>query len=164
MSRISGRQPEIIDITDREAEEVRDEVFYKIKTGVALICPCCAQHAFLNSRKITSTMARQLRYLAENGATDSKDLQQSTSGAERLYALLRFWGLIDKVGDEGDVWNITPAGLAFVEGRITVAKYAFVYNNRCLKLSQEQVTFAQASKAKFSLPEVFATSEHLTLS
>lgn len=159
----SVKDVQSINPNGKSAAEVHNELHALLKAGEAVICPCCGQHAYVNSRKITSTMADQLLRMYVHGPMDSKTLQASTNGCERMYSLLRHWGLAEKVpdDDERDVWQITQAGMAFVQGFTRAAKYAYVYNNKCVGKSEDTVSFLEAKKSGFDLPEVFSTSEHL---
>ena len=159
MRKTATKPAEPIDITNMIATEAREAVQTVIQAGQSIYCPCCDQHVYANSRRITATMARQLTHLMD-GPLDSKSLQTSTHGGERQYSLLRHWGLIEKMADS-DTWRITQRGREFRLGLITVPKYAYVYNNTCRGVSDEQVTFAQASKTPFVMEEVFETEEHL---
>lgn len=130
-----------------------------LKKGKAVICPCCDQHAMVCKRRITVTMAYQLRRIIDNGGEmETHEIQQDTDGRQRMYSLLRHWGLIES--PEPRHWMVTPLGLDFVEGKVTVPKYAFIYNNEAIAHSEEQVTFKECLETPFSLPEVFSTGEH----
>jgi hypothetical protein len=124
--------------------------------GEAVICPCCDQHAMVCKRKITDTMARQLKRIAERGTMEAKEIQQGVNGRERMYSLLRFWGLL--AAGEKHQWSATALGREFVDGGTCVPKYVYIYNNEAVSNSEELVTFEECLDAPFDLPEVFSTT------
>ena len=62
---------------------------------------------------------------------------------------LRYWGLVAKTMDDngkrvGGTWEITPSGIAFVEGRSTIAKGVETYRGEVTSYLGKQVKFSEA--------------------
>ena len=55
------------------------------------------------------------------------------------------------------LWRLTPHGHDFIRRRITMPKYAFVFDNKLIKHSKEQVDAVQALGKKFSYDELMNT-------
>jgi hypothetical protein len=79
-------------------------------------------------------------------------------------ATLHHWGLLEtkkntdkKVRGSG-LWRLTPLGRDFIYRHVTLPKYAFVFNNRLEKYSEEQVDVVQALGKKFSYEELMNTT------
>jgi len=77
------------------------------------------------------------------------------------YAKLRHWGLLEPKGDdpEGDTkasgyWRITQKGRDFVRGLITVPKNIFIFDNKLIRVSGEEVSIKEALGKKFSYAEM----------
>lgn len=144
----------------RPFDNVRDEFTGLVMTGEAVICPCCDRHNMICKRKITSTMAKQLYAMRQEAWRYhfSKELQKEVGGEWRMYSLLRFWSFVE-AGKDGGLWRITKSGIAFVDGRIDAPRCALVLNDRCIGFVPDQrITFKEASKDEFDLPEVFSVT------
>lgn len=71
----------------------------------------------------------------------------------RTFPKLRHWGLIE-AGERGE-WRPTQRGVDFLEGRITVPKRVYVFNNEKRDESEEQVS-ARAALESFDYKEMTA--------
>jgi hypothetical protein len=74
---------------------------------------------------------------------------------------LRYWGLLERAkGERSDGsdrvgrYRITEIGKQFVEGKIAVPKYIYLYNQRLFRLSEEMTTVQQALGSKFNYGEL----------
>lgn len=116
-------------------------------------CPCCRQRAQLYRRTITAGMAlgmiavyRAVRdgHGDEGGFVHAEDtFRDASATGMRLpaavrgdFAKLRWWGLAEQAdGKRPDGsprnghWRLTDAGRMFVEGRLRVQRYVWIYNN-----------------------------------
>lgn len=126
-------------------------------------CPCCGQFVKKYRIKINYFMCKFLinlyklskdsEYVHLNDAIEG----MKTSG---LYSYLPMWKLAQKVPNDdpkkkhSGLWRITEKGKAFVEGRITVPKYFFTYNNKFLGFDGEMVSIREALGTKFSYEEL----------
>lgn len=84
------------------------------------------------------------------------------SGAVNELNKARYWGLLEESpqrradGGRAGWWKLTPKGVDFIEGRITLPKYAVVYDGKLLELEGDQVGIAQALSKKFNYAELMA--------
>lgn len=134
-----------------------------------ITCPCCDQFAKVYKRKLNSGMARVLVefYWKQRSAKDGwvhyrQAAVRRTSGelVSLEYSKLRFWGLIEKAPREtgrAGCWRAPEKGIAFVEGRITVAKHVLIYNDRFMGLDETVRTdIRRALGSKFDYDELMA--------
>lgn len=128
-------------------------------------CPCCTQYAKVYRRKINSGMARALVEMYVKARNDWIHKPTALSGlgaAARDESLLRYWGLIEESSEEREDggragwWRVTELGSDWLHARVTVPKYARVYDGRCLGLTGEPCTAAEALGARFDLRELMA--------
>lgn len=131
-------------------------------------CPVCGQFVKVYNRTITSTMAHQLIYafhtLAEAGQWfHVRHVVMGGSGVGD-FPKLEHWGLIQRqhhqAGDDGKrtsgLWRITEKGIDFIHGRITVPKYALIYNATFLEHAGDPITIKDALGKKFDYNELMA--------
>ena len=78
---------------------------------------------------------------------------------------LRYWGLLERAkGERSDGsdrvgrYRITEVGRQFVEGKIAVPKYVYLYNQRLFRLSEEMTTVQQALGSKFNYGALMGTT------
>ena len=107
-------------------------------------CPCCDRWGKINSHGIHKSLALCLRWLYEYTKLSKKAWIHVVEEAPRQvlrtrsFAGLEYWGLIRRVdtshGDKlgrtrsSGLWQITPLGIDFVEGKTLMPKRVFVYN------------------------------------
>ena len=114
-------------------------------------CPCCKQSVKLYKRNITSAMAVGLiRIYREDQVTKDwihHPTLLKTSALCGDFAKLAYWGLIvhkPGVRDDGSVrtgWHrITPDGRLFVERKLRVRKYKYIYNSQCVSVDGADMT------------------------
>jgi hypothetical protein len=76
----------------------------------------------------------------------------------REYQRLRHWGLLEpspeghRTHEENskDIWRVTPKGEAFVLGKVSVPRIAFIYDNTLFGFGNETVDVMQALRNKFN--------------
>lgn len=124
-------------------------------------CPCCTQYAKVYRRKINSGMARALINqwrAAGQQLVHTKDLWLKFS---KEAAQLQWWGLIaqDQTprddGGQSGWWNITDLGADFIRNRLSVPKYAYVYDGRLLRLdTSKSVNIIDCLGTRFDYQEL----------
>lgn len=150
-------------------EESKEYLRRHVRDPNGCTCPCCGQKVKMYSRKMNGVIARALVefYKAHEGGFDwlqplrDLDFLRSTGGSGD-YAKARFWGLIENhmVYENGKhtstgEWRLTEKGKEFVEGKVRVPKYAYVYNNKCTGLSDsDSVSVIEALGEKFDKSQI----------
>lgn len=140
--------------------------FIKGGKGRSLLCPCCDQKMRIYPRPIHAEMANTLiqlyrMNLLEDGRWISVD-EIYKNPKEGDYSKLRFWGLIETVDtrhayrNSAGYWRITELGKRFVERTATVHKYAYIYNNECLRLDGPQVDISVCLGKRFNYADLMA--------
>lgn len=134
-------------------------------------CPVCTQFTKVYKRRITTSMARDL-ILIYRIAGDGKWFHMPTlvqhEGGD--VTKLRYWGLIEEEQghhrEDGSprtgYWRITTQGIDFAQGNIAVAKYAHVFDGRCLKLSSGPVGIRACLGARFDYNELMGLAAGAT--
>lgn len=135
-------------------------------------CPCCKQSVKLYKRKLNSGMAYALmimyridRSLPPDGDRffeAGKEIAKTVDVAIALeYNKLAYWGLIEtRTKDSGEgnsrsgLWRITQKGKDFVEDRISVPRWVYVYDAAPRKVSEEKTTIKEALGDKFNYAEL----------
>lgn len=150
--------------TDLSLEEARAWLRERVDEGER--CPCCTQFAKVYKRSINSTMARGLidiyRASGQEWCHVRTLRRRSGAGDNREESKLRYWGLVEEEserredGGRSGWWRVTPVGQQFVLGQLHVAKYAHIYDGRCLRLSGPLVTIRQALGSRFNYDELMA--------
>jgi|GEM_PF-1053175 len=142
------------------------------------ICPCCTQIAKRYKRKLSSSMAYALILIYRAFRKQSAWLHVpeyltevcSTGATFRGgdWAKMVHWGLIEPKEDEvrkdgskrNGLYKITTLGNAFVENRVRIPKYLFLFASKSLGLSEETISIEEALRKKngFSYDELMAAS------
>lgn len=130
-------------------------------------CPCCRRWGKINGYQINSTQVRGMIWMLRNFRKNEwVDLGKAPKWVLRSksMATLHHWGLLEaKPKDKDDdkrasgLWRLTPQGHDFIRRRTTMPKYAFVFDNRLIKVSKEQVDVVRALGKKFSYEELMST-------
>lgn len=150
-------------------EQAKDWLRRRLDKGEQ--CPCCQQFAKVYRRGITSTMALALIHIAnspdtvrdQDGFLHVSDYLKGigTKGALAAaqsadWAKLVAWQFIeqaDRDRDDGSSrngwWRITADGMAFVQDRVTVPRYAKFYDSRVLGLEGDPVGIRDALGKRF---------------
>ena len=122
-------------------------------------CPCCQRTARRYPRRLHAEMAAFLVRLvkAYEGQKRWFHLREVLPGGDEVPkastdgAYLTAWGLVKRHPDRTGFYRPTPAGVAFVRGRTTVPKIAWVYDGRATHFSQEMTTIRQSLEERFDL-------------
>ena len=148
-------------------KEVKDYLRNNFEEGVD--CPCCGRYVRLYKRKLNSGMALTLIRLVKLRGTAKthvkKFLLEHKFNNGHDWSRLKDWGLLEKVEDDEDdsdsktsgKWKVTPAGLKFVAGKLTVKSHIHVYDNKLLGLYGEDITIQDALGKKFNYKELMST-------
>jgi hypothetical protein len=146
---------------------VRTHILERREDGT--ICPACHQHVKLYKRKLNSGMARAL--------IDIAHYFRNPEHAEWLHVLnylvarnafnadwpkLRHWGLLscletlrDDGSDRVGLYRLTDIGEEFVQGRCTVPKYVYLFNDTVEGFSDgENIDIHQALGSHFNYREL----------
>jgi hypothetical protein len=152
------------------AEEAKAFVQQHIQDGVA--CPTCGQLCKVYRRKLNSTMALALVLIYQFFKTHPQaewlhvaaflvKVKRDSSIAGGDVVKLRYWGLLERATGERDDgsdrvgrYRITEVGKQFVEGKIAVPRYVYLYNQLLLRLSEEMTTMREALGDRFKYDEL----------
>jgi hypothetical protein len=148
------------------------QAFVQLHLANGAKCPACGQFAKLYRRKLNATMAYALvlihQFFKKNPqhawihvASFLVNTRRDSSVAGGDVVKLRHWGLIERVdGERGDGsdrvgrYTITELGRRFVEGAIAVPRYAYLFNQMLMRLSEEKTTIQEALGDRFSYEEL----------
>jgi hypothetical protein len=155
-------------------EDAKAFVQQNLRDGVT--CPACGQLCKVYKRKLNSTMALALvmiyQHFKQNPhhtwlhvAAFLVKVKRDSSIAGGDVVKLRYWGLLERAPGERDDgsdrvgrYRITEVGKQFVEGKIAVPRYVYLYNQLLLRLSEEMTTVQEALGDRFSYAELMGVS------
>ena len=144
------------------------------------VCPCCDQMAKLYKRKLNSSMAFALVLIRQAFLTqtdwlhvpeyltkvcrNSRYAKYSATTRGGDWSKLVHWKLIVPMNDEtrGDgstrvgFYKVTDLGIDFVDGRVSVPKHAFLYAQKCIRMSEDKTTISEALGDKFNYGELMS--------
>lgn len=141
-----------------------------LRTGCS--CPTCGQYAKLYKRPINATMAYALCMIYQHFKRHPNhvwlhipqfliQVKRDSTIAGGDVVKLRYWGLLERAAGERDDgsnrvgrYRITELGKNFVEGKIAVPKYVFLYNQRLFRLSEEMATIHDALGTRFNYAQL----------
>jgi hypothetical protein len=149
---------------DATLDEVREWVWDGAING-GVICPCCTQSAKVYRRAMSNATARFMIRLYRYNNNQGRDFVYMPAQLDQMRGtphqggygnLAQHWGLLEKqpgIRKDGSNrtgwWRLTTRGRAFVENRITVPKYAYIYDNECLGLGGAPWSIIDALGEKF---------------
>jgi hypothetical protein len=145
--------------TEPTARDVREAVLQGRHDGIT--CPTCDQYAKVYRRNINSGMARSLILLYRQGP-GFVHVPTAIGARSREEGKLAYWGLAEEEhvvredGGRAGWWRITSLGVQFVLGRVSVQKYALVYNGRVLEHDGPPWTIRDALGKRFNYAELMA--------
>ncbi len=164
----------ITTFTGGNLEAAKLFVQQNLRNGVS--CPCCNQYCKLYKRKLNATMALALVMIYTHfkqhphhtwlhvSAFLVKVKHDSTIAGGDVVKL-RYWGLLERAaGDRDDGsdrvgrYKITAIGNQFVEGKIAVPRYVYLYNQRLFRLSEEMTTIQEALGDRFNYGDLMKGS------
>jgi len=128
-------------------------------------CPCCGQLSKVYRRQINSIMARAAIVLYRCGALPDTDFQHLPTLLDGTGSVARggdpaklvHWHVIEQAPDgekRSGYYRLTERGLAWIHGKALVARYAYFYDGKCLRLSDELVSVFDALGDHFSYAEL----------
>lgn len=129
-------------------------------------CPCCGRWGKINGYQINSTQVRGMIWMLRNFRKNEwVDLSKAPKWVLRSksMATLHHWGLLESKPNEdpdkkgSGFWRLTQRGRDFLRRKILLPKYAFVFDNKLVKFSKEQVDVVKALGKKFSYEELMST-------
>jgi len=136
-------------------------------------CPCCDRYGKIYRRKFTSAMARfMISMYRINQETPGQWVHALNDVAYKLgiggdYGKTALWRLIEKRpggkddgNPDGGQYRITEKGRSFVEGRLRIEKYKFVYHDRVMQVEQgppEELSIREALGAAFDFNELMGS-------
>lgn len=131
-------------------------------------CPCCGQYVRLYRHRLNSQMAKALvqMYYLDQAGEEYIHVLQELKPSNRMYSLMRFWGLIEPAGNcdnskkSSGYWKITQAGKDFVCGG-EVPRYVYLYDNQKYGESEEMTTIRQAFGKRFDYQELMQWRESI---
>lgn len=138
------------------------------KTADGVSCPCCGQLAKVYRRRLNSTMAAGLIWLARStlrgegwtSPTRSAPRYLATSGGE--IAKLAHWGLIEERPNDkperkrtSGYWRTTIAGLRFANGKTTEPTHVYLYDGNVRGFSEKRATIYEALGSRFSYQDLW---------
>jgi hypothetical protein len=157
---------------EKTLREAREEVHAGRLTRDGVTCPACDRLAKVYRRRINVGMCRVLLALARHYRdTDGQWAKigvggLATSGGD--YSKMRWWGLIESPPEDAEradgsarvgLWRITPLGVQFLRGEITVERYVYEYDSVPVTLElhegeqPERVNIAQCMGETFDFNE-----------
>jgi len=125
-------------------------------------CPCCGQHAQIYRRMIYKKMARGLYWLVREfkrriemeGNDDYINLKDISTDRGGDTAKLVYWSLMVKDPTRDSYYKPTQLADDYVNGRIALPKYAYVYNGQVLGYSSERQSFQEAAGRDFDKQDI----------
>lgn len=144
--------------------DVQDWLRQRLDDGAR--CPACDQFAKVYRRNIYATLAKHLISMWTMGGPHRRflSLSQDLSQGGGDMGKMRYWGLVEEestvLGENGrqGYWRLTTLGVDFVLGRVTLPKYAYIYDGVCLRLDGPQVAISDALGKKFNYAALMATA------
>lgn len=151
---------------DRPLAEARNRFWERLQTGEPETCPCCGRTGKIYSRKLNSGMALVLIRLFTLGAHERwvnvKEIFPSVTQRGGEWARMKFWLLVTprdhRTRDEnprGD-WMLTPWGVDFVRGRISVPRHVYLWDNVPQGFSPETTTIQESLGDTFNYAELMS--------
>lgn len=141
--------------------EAKDWLRAQLPKGAA--CPCCGQHAQVYRRSMYDTLTRALiRCYAQGGTgtfVHSNKIGKLRGGE---MGKLAYFDLVEEErarrpdGGRTGYWRVTDRGEAWLLGRTTIYKTAWVYDGRVQYFDGPQVSVADTLKHVFDLRELSA--------
>lgn len=152
---------------DMTLAEAKATLLHTGKLADGLHCPVCRQFAKEYKRKLNTTMVKALGLIYKATAPGLHFAHGPTVlmgsgifGGD--VGKLAYFGLVEEEaahrpdGGRGGWWRVTPNGRMFLQGIVTVPKYAHVYDGRVLSFSGDPVGIHDVAPA-FNYRELMAS-------
>ena len=153
------------------AEAIR-EMREKIEEGTT--CPCCGRFVKLYKRKLHAEMAAFLcrlvaRWRREQRYYSTRELCPALTKSATDGSYLVHWGLLERepipnrneAGGKAGMYRPTDRGIAFVEGRITVASHIHILCGEIVGFSLDNIGAREALGDRFSYDELMGKEDGL---
>lgn len=161
------------DLTDNSTlKEASDWLVDHVETGAE--CPCCRRFAKIYLRPINSGMALAIltMFRAEGlRPVHTPTVLRGVGAASRNETMLRYWQLLEQAIEVNQVgwWRVTSKGKDWIEGRISVPRYARVWEHELLNLQETRrygesgklVSFEEAFGSQFDLDELLSANSEV---
>ena len=142
-------------------EQARRWVIEHLDDGV--VCPCCGQLARRQRRKVTSSMVYMLGKMYQTAGTDYVHLHSLRDPRSSMdTTVMKYWGLIAEDdrrredGGRGGYWRVTHFGERFLQGKATISKYAWVFNDAVHRYEGPNVNIHDCNRERFRFDELMA--------
>lgn len=167
-----ARAPQAVE-GEETLEHARADLQAKLNGG--LTCPCCDQFAKVYKRKLNSCMAQALIHIYQFFEVVGKEDPDAyvhvpaflvrTMGTASIaggdVTKLRYWGLLEarpEARADGSArqgfYRITERGKAFVRNEVRVPSHVYLYNQECLRFSDELILITEALQEDFDYGEL----------
>jgi len=124
-------------------------------------CECCGQRMVVYRRSIRKNMVPGLIVLMDGIPRKTVELGLS-EGARSDFTTLRFFGLIYRDLDKDRYkWIITQKGRLFLQGKTTIPKYVYIFNNQVKRYSEDRVSIETVYHQKIDLDSVLEHAQSL---
>lgn len=154
----------MLDLFSETLAEAQARLQANLDEGMA--CPCCQQYAKRYRRNLYAAPVRsmfalwRLMLAGEPGDFYHRLLFDDKNND---FALTRHWRLSEeKEKEEGDdkrtsgFWRLTPDGILFLRGRLSVKRKVVLYNDRVEGFEGEPIFILECLGKKFSYAELMA--------
>jgi hypothetical protein len=122
-------------------------------------CPCCDQLVKLYMRSISGGMAKDLVKLYSYADKYMHITTFSnTHGGD--FAKLAYWDLVSTYKSDNPkskssgMWRVTDKGILFLERKLSIPKYVFLYNKKVHGFSDDLIGIDDTFKESFSYAEL----------
>ena len=127
------------------------------------ICPHCKQKMAVYKRSIRKNMLPGLIALRDSNEPLKTIQLGLDAGARSDFTTLKYWGLIWKpLKEKRDLWAITYKGMEFLNNRIAVQKYIYVFNGNIEGRSDELIFAMDIDDKIFSSEELINETQPLS--
>ena len=164
-------QPSTIYDETTTIAEAREQLRQNADDGTT--CPCCRRYYRAYRRSITRSQvlfllalykeARRLAIKIDHATGERRGLSTLPINARAIqgqymrggdYAKLAYWVLITPIADMPGHWSITPLGIRWLSGYVSVRRYAHVLDGNVLHHSGPNWSVDDAYRAPFNLAEL----------
>ena len=124
-------------------------------------CECCGQKMMVYRRSLRKNMIPGMIILLDGSPRRTVELGLSP-GARSDFTTLRFFGLIYRdLNKDRTKWMITSRGRLFLRGKTTISRYAYIFNNRVKRYSEERGWIEDIYPEKIDFEEVMKAARSL---
>lgn len=124
-------------------------------------CPSCEQYVKVYRRTINGGMVRTLATMYQKAGLEFVHVPSLKVDTNHEVSQLAWRGLVEEEkrvredGGRAGFWRVTVAGALWLKGVTSAPKYAIVYNNKVLELTEDDTVRVSDVKTKnFNLQEV----------